>query len=131
MSSPSGGSSLTTPAACSHGEPANHATGFVGTRCGAGDLFVPAVQASAVHAAGHVIGVDGSANYAAYLSVGSTQEQVLFGPGLTNPTGADVHFVVHDHDALGVLQSLSTIGKEISSFGELPGDDLQFSTHEA
>jgi hypothetical protein len=83
-----------------------------------------------VHAAGHVIGADGSGNYAAYLSVGSTKEQVLFGPGLTNPAGADVHFVVHDHDALGVLQSVSTIGKEINSLGELPGNDLQFSAHE-
>lgn len=118
------------PAACSHGEAANPATGFAGTRCGAGDLFVPAVQASVVHAASHVIGADGSGNYAAYLSVGSTKEQVLFGPGLTNPAGADVHFVVHDHDALGALQSVSTIGKEINSLGELPGDDLQFSAHE-
>jgi hypothetical protein len=58
------------------------------------------------------------------------REQVLFGPGLTNPAGADVHFVVHDHDALGVVQSVSTIGKEINSLGELPGNDLQFSAHE-
>jgi hypothetical protein len=119
------------PAACSHGEPPNPATGFAGTRCGAGDLFVPAVQASAVHAAGHVIGGNGVGNYASYLSVGSTREQILFGPGLTNPMGADVHFVVHDHDALSVLQGVSTVGKEINSIGAVPGDDLQFSAHEA
>jgi hypothetical protein len=119
------------PAACSHGEPANPATGFAGTRFGAGDLFVPAVQASAVHAAGHVIGANGVGNYASYLSVGSTTDQILFGPGLSNPMGADVHFVVHDHDALSVLQGVSTIGKEINSIGALPGDDLQFSAHEA
>jgi hypothetical protein len=116
------------PAACSNGEPPNPATGFPGTKCGPGDLFVPAVQASAVHAAGHVIGSNGMGDYAGYLSVGSTKQQVLFGPGLTNPLGADIHLIVHDHDA---LQNLGNIGEEIHTVGAGPGADLQFAAHEA
>ncbi len=123
------------PQFCKFGEPANPATGFEGTKCGAGDLGIvkgltpdPRVEPSVVHATGHVIGGNGVGNYAAYLSAGSTKEQILLGPGLTNPLGADIHLVVHDHAAIA---DLGNVGKEIGSFGELPGADVSFSAHEA
>lgn len=119
------------PAACSNGEPANPAIGFPGTKCGPGDLDLspsggPA-QSSIVHATGHVIGGDGVGNYAAYLTAGSTKEEVLGGPGLTNPLGAHVHLLVHDHAALA---DLGNVGKEINSIGQFQGVDLQVAIHE-
>ncbi|MDE2149017.1 MAG: hypothetical protein KGJ55_04095 [Gammaproteobacteria bacterium] len=100
-------------------------------RCQGDNFGDSRVEASAVHAAGQVIGATGDGRYGAYLPVGSTQEQILFGPGLTNPLGADIHLIVHDHDSLSALQSGSTIGREINSIGTVPGADLQASVHEA
>jgi hypothetical protein len=122
------------PEFCQFGEPANPATGFAGTRCGPGDLgIVPGLTADArvdpvvTHAAGHVTGASGTASYASYLSVGAPKGQVLIGEALTNPLGADVHLIVHDHDAIA---NLGNIGDEIHSVGEGPGADLGFAAHE-
>ncbi len=67
-----------------------------GLRCGLGDLGNPAVAPSIVYAAGHVVGASGVANWGAWLAAGNTS-RALFGPGLTNPMGADIHLIVHDH----------------------------------
>lgn len=122
------------PEFCQFGEPANAATGFAGTRCGPGDLgIVPGLTPDArvdpvvTYAAGHVTGASGTANYASYLSVGAPRGQILIGSALTNPLGADVHLVVHDHDAIA---NLGNIGEEIHSFGSVPGVDLAFAAHE-
>ena len=122
------------PEFCQFGEAANPSTGFAGTRCGAGDLgIVPGlapdvrVDPLVAHAAGHVIGASGTATYASYLSTGAPHGQILIGSALTNPFGADVHLVVHDHDAIA---NLDNIGEEIRSFGSVPGFDLGFAAHE-
>jgi hypothetical protein len=51
----------------------------------------------------------------------------MVGSGLTNPLGADVHLVVHDHDTIA---NLGKIGEEIHSFGSVPGVDIGFAAHE-
>lgn len=107
--------------------PDNCSHGASGLRCGEGDLFVPSVDASVAHAAGHVIGGSGIANFGAWLGVGDTGG-ALFGPGLTNPLGADIHLVVHDHGRLPPQQ----IAEGIHNFGPCVPDcvDPQFSAHE-
>jgi hypothetical protein len=122
------------PEFCQFGEPANPATGFVGTRCGPGDLGIvpgltpdPRVDPLVVYGAGHVSGPNGSAAWASHLSAGDPSGQILIGTSFTNPLGADIHLVVHDHDALA---SLGNIGEEIHSFGARPGTDLAFAAHE-
>jgi hypothetical protein len=122
------------PEFCQFGEPANAATGFAGTRCGPGDLGIvpgltadPRVDPLVTYAAGHVTGSSGSAAWASYLSTGEPRGQVVIGRAFTNPLGADIHLVVHDHDALA---NLGNIGEEIHSFGAGPGVDLAFAAHE-
>lgn len=122
------------PEFCQFGEPANASTGFAGTRCGPGDLGIvpgvtpdPRVDPLVTYAAGHVTSASGSAAWASYLSAGTLRGQVLLGSALTNPLGADVHLVVHDHDAKA---NLGNIGEEIHSFGSVPGVDLAFAAHE-
>jgi hypothetical protein len=122
------------PEFCQFGEPANPTTGFAGTRCGPGDLGIvagltpdPRVDPLVTHAAGHVSGAAGTAHWAGYLSAGAPKGQVLIGTALTNPLGADVHLVVHDHDAIA---NLGTIGEEIHTEGAGPGADLAFAAHE-
>lgn len=122
------------PEFCQFGEPANPATGFAGTRCGPGDLGIvagltpdPRVDPLVTYAAGHVTGARGTARWASYLTAGTPRGQVLIGTAFTNPLGADVHLVVHDHDALA---NLGDIGEEIHSFGSVPGADIAFAAHE-
>jgi len=109
------------PAACSHG--------MFGLRCGHGDFSNPAVQASVMYAAGHVVDSNGIAGFGAGLSIGELTRVVLFGPGLTNSLGADVHLVVHDH---GPTEP-SLMPDEIHSFSVCNPTchDLQFAPHEA
>lgn len=122
------------PEFCQFGEPANASTGFAGTRCGPGDLGIvpglaadPRVDPLVTYAAGHATGSNGNAAWASYLSVGEPRGQVLLGSAFTNSLGADVHLIVHDHDALA---NLGNIGDEIHSFGSVPGTDLAFAAHE-
>ena len=103
--------------------------GVFGLRCGKGDLANPSVDASVLYAAGHVIGGDGVANYGAHLAVGELRIQVLFGPGLTNPMGADIHLIVHDHGPM----TPALMPAEIHSFDVCNPIcvDLQHTAHEA
>lgn len=48
------------------------------------------------YATGHVIGGDGRGNFAAHLPVGPVPN-AWFGNGFDNPTGAEIHVVVHTH----------------------------------
>jgi len=70
-----------------------------GLRCGPGDLPPFGGDDSAVtsiaYAAGHVIGGSGQATFAGRLATGDTKGAV-FGPGLVNPTTADIHLLVRD-----------------------------------
>ncbi len=117
------------PEFCSHG--------MFGLRCGQGDFSNPSVQASALFATGNVISADGTGNFGAHLNVGDTSVPecptggvcFLFGPGLTNPFGADIHNIVHDHGPV----DLALMPGEIHSFNICNPTcaDLQFAAHEA
>ncbi|MCJ2531793.1 MAG: hypothetical protein LN413_05760, partial [Candidatus Thermoplasmatota archaeon] len=83
-------------------DPSNCAgPGLPGVLCGLGDLFVDGN--SIFYAAGHVIGTSGRANYGGYVQAGAHVGQavdgiqLLFGSGLTDPRGAEIHFVVRTH----------------------------------
>ena len=78
------------PDACTH----PHGT----FRCGPGDL--PSLgggsaQPSVLPASDKTIGPESKATFAGHLEVGDTKG-ALFGPGLTEPRGADIHLVVCD-----------------------------------
>jgi hypothetical protein len=109
------------PQNCTHPE--------AGLRCGPGDLPPFGGDDSAVtsvlYAAGHVIGGSGIASFAGRLATGDTSG-ALWGPGLINPTTADIHLVVHDH---GQKEDPS---QEIHNFGPCNPTctDIQFSPHE-
>lgn len=111
------------PQNCSHPE--------AGLRCGPGDLPIfggdDSAVTSIVYAAGHEVGASGRATFAGHLGTGDTTG-ALFGPGLTNPTGADIHLVVRDHGALPPDQRADGI----HHFGpcEPACTNLQFSPHE-
>jgi hypothetical protein len=78
-----------------------------------------------VSATGHVIGGSGTATFAAMVTVRDTS-RALFGPGLTDPTGADIHLLVRDHGRAGGAA-------HIRSFGVCNPTcvDVQFSAHES
>jgi hypothetical protein len=67
--------------------------------CGLDDLGV----ATGLYAAGHVVGNNGHATFAAHLSVGDlsgldpSAPPIFAGPGLLDPFGAEVHLVVRYH----------------------------------
>ena len=111
------------PQNCTHGEGPY--------RCGPGDLPPfggdGSAEPSLLYATGHVIGGSGTATYGAHLAVGDTSG-ALFGPGLTNPLGADIHLVLHDHGPADP----AIVAAEIHSFGvcNLVCTDVQFSVHE-
>lgn len=109
------------PAACSHPE---------ALRCGPGDLPPfggdDSAQTALLYAAGHQVGGSGRGDFAGSLRTGDTQG-ALWDPGLTNPTGADIHLVVRDHGMLTPQQR----AEGIHNFGPCnPCVDLQFSAHE-
>lgn len=104
-----------------------HATPY--SACGPGDLPPfggdDSAETSVAHAAGHQIGGSGRGHHAGFLATGDDQD-ALWGPGLTNPTGAEIHLVVRDHGELPPHQR----AEGIHSFGPCdPCVDLQFSVH--
>lgn len=115
-------------------------------RCGPGDLELfggdESVESSVLYAAGHVIGNRGMGGFGATLKKDDSVE-TLFGPGLTNPHGADVHLVVRSHGPIiqGMTKEMiSTFGggcnnEDIPPCHGEPGPnmckDLQFSVHES
>ncbi len=102
----------------------------LGIRCGPGDFKNAPVQASVLYATGHVIGGEGVGNFGAYLTISDTTG-ALFGLGLTNPRGADVHLIVRDHGQ--AIPDL--VAEQISSFnGGCPPNacmNVQMSIQEA
>jgi opacity protein-like surface antigen len=64
--------------------------------CDLGDLGNPNVSAEITYATGHVVGGSGEGNFGDHLSAGDTPGG-WFGNGFTNPTGAEIHVLVHDH----------------------------------
>lgn len=66
--------------------------------CGEDDDVFPGAPAgvSVIFADGHVIGRNGQGNFAGRLNAGDTSG-ALFGPGLSDPYGAEIHIVVRGH----------------------------------
>ena len=73
------------------------------SNCGEPDLGIPDVNATILHASGHVVGQDGVGNFAASLAAGDVSGCVPpFGDfglcgGLTDVEGAEVHVALHSH----------------------------------
>ena len=119
--------------------PENCAHGVGGLRCGEGDLNVASVEASVLYADGQIIRAGGIANYRATRTVGDTSG-ALFGNGLTNPLGADIHLVVHDHGPVipglefEMTHSFGAGCNNVPPGTGTPGPntcrDVQFSAHE-
>jgi len=70
--------------------------------CNDFDLFNPDAQPDMVHADGKIVGASGEATFVGHRRVG-TQAGSANAPlglpsnGLTDPEGADIRFIVHDH----------------------------------
>ncbi len=66
--------------------------------CAGSDVLgnTEAVEADVGYADGLVADDQGQGNFAAYLPVGDLTDH-WFGNGLTNPWGAEIHIVIHDH----------------------------------
>ena len=115
--------------------------------CGLPDLFVPAVKADVLYAAGNVIGGNGTGNFGAYLSEGDDSGSIasLFGlpaaEGLIDAETAEVHLIARSHGP----KIPGQVDDQINSFGggcsvELAGgavpvnvgecSDIQFSIHQ-
>jgi hypothetical protein len=110
-------------------EPTNCKDAHHGFACGPADLPPfggdDSAVTSVVYAAGHQIGGSGRATFSGALATGDT-DGALFGPGLVNPTGAEIHLVVRDHGDLTPQQQ----AEGIHSFGPCnPCADIQFSAH--
>ena len=70
-----------------------------GGECGLDDVFgdpKPA-RTSVMYASGFIAGQDGIGNTSATLHRGHSSGEVLFGPGLVNVRGAEIHVIVRDH----------------------------------
>jgi hypothetical protein len=119
-------------------------TGEGGFRCGEGDLFNPAVEASVQNAGGHVVG-NGRYAVGSYLSEGDTSGCALAAfdllcTGLIDASVADVHLVVRSHGpALPAFlpDQFKSFGgacgnepEELGGGGPNTCEDLQFAVHE-
>ncbi|MCH8908426.1 MAG: hypothetical protein IH840_15170 [Candidatus Heimdallarchaeota archaeon] len=69
----------------------------IGSLCGFPDLFNPDVAASILFATGHVVGNGDNANFGAYLMPGDNDGDLIGGPGLLDPRGAEIHIIVRTH----------------------------------
>lgn len=91
-------------------EPQNCTHGESGLRCGPGDLPPyggdDSAVTSIVSVAGHVVGGSGRATFAGRVATGDT-DAALFGPGLINPTTADIHVIVRDDSDSGAFLQFS------------------------
>lgn len=71
-----------------------------GSACGIMDLLPrggdPDVRSSVLYGGGHVVGRNGVVNIGHHLGTGDT-EGANFGPGLVNPTTAEIHLVLRTH----------------------------------
>ncbi|WP_104016881.1 hypothetical protein [Roseovarius nitratireducens] len=83
---------INKPEACAMDE-VNHCTG--------NDVLgaTQKVEADITYGDGVVVGPDGAASFRTFIPTGDLAYSWL-GTGLTNPTGAEVHFALHDHGPL-------------------------------
>jgi hypothetical protein len=112
-------------------EPQNCTHPDAGLRCGPGDLPPfggdDSAVTSLIYASGHEIGGAGRATFSARLALGDNSD-ALWGPGLIDPTGADVHLLVRDQGTLTPQQR----SQGIHDFGLCSPTctNLQFSPQE-
>jgi hypothetical protein len=112
-------------------EPQNCTHPEAGLRCGTGDLPPfggdDSAVTSLVYAAGHEIGGAGRATFSAQLAIGD-DSGALWGPGLIDPSGADIHLLVRDQGQPTPQQRSGGI----RNFGlcNPTCTNLQFSPHE-
>ena len=85
--------------------------------CSDADFGTAAVEASVMHATGRVADANGNGTFSAFLPAGfmhtnlsSQNGRHLFGPGLQNVAGAEVHIVIRSHGpASGGTEQISTL----------------------
>lgn len=68
-----------------------------GARCSEPDLFNPDVNPTALWASGGIVGPDGEAHFSACLNAGEAPGLVIFGDGLQNVQGAEIHYILKNH----------------------------------
>lgn len=81
------------------------------------DFATPEVEASVMHAAGRVADATGNATFVASLPAGfmhtnpsSGNGRQLFGPGLQDPWGAEIHVVIRSHGpSTADVEQISTL----------------------
>ncbi len=86
--------------------------------CSDADFGTAAVEASVMNATGRVADANGLATFVAFLPVGfmhtnpsSLNGRQLFGPGLQNAAGAEIHVVIRSHGPWsGNIEQISTVG---------------------
>jgi hypothetical protein len=113
--------------------------------CGLDDLPVgatpvsngdPRVRASLLWGGGFVSDDTGAANAAARLERGAPPGEVLFGPGLWNVRGAEIHVVMRSHGEAAAGEVAEQIGsfdggctpEEVSGM-QCPNANVQFAAH--
>jgi hypothetical protein len=85
--------------------------------CSDADFGTPEVEASVMNATGRVADATGNATFGAFLPVGfmhtnpsSLNGRQLFGPGLQNAAGAEIHVVIRSHGPWsGNIEQISTV----------------------
>jgi len=91
--------------------------------CSDADFGTPEVEASAMSATGRVADANGNATFGAFLPAGfmytnpaSGNGRQLFGPGLQNPAGAEIHVVVRCHGPWsGNIEQISTFAGDCNN----------------
>jgi hypothetical protein len=101
--------------------------------CSGGDLGIEGVEGSVAHAAGHFIGGRGTGRFAGHLRTGDTS-RALFGPGVINVDGAEVHLIVRSHGPRVPGIANDQIHTVDGGCSDDPEEDVchspQFSVHE-
>lgn len=91
--------------------------------CGLPDLGVAEVEASVMNATGRVADANGNATFSAFLPAGfmhtepaSGNGRQLFGPGLQNVQGAEIHVVIRCHGPWsGNIEQISTVAADCNA----------------
>jgi len=103
--------------------------------CSGADLGTTAVEGSVMNATGRVADSNGEAWFSAFLPVGfmhtepaSGNVRQVFGPGLQNVAGAEIHIVVRCHGlSTGDFEQISTLLGDCMTSGPTGCFDAQFA----
>jgi hypothetical protein len=105
--------------------------------CGEDDIFDergrvspnPDATISVTWATSNIIGDEGFGNFSAWLQKGHAMGEVLFGPGLEDPRGAEVHLVVRSHGRASNYRNALYVQLNSSEPRCRACKDQQFSIH--